>query len=133
MDTYDTKLTPAEEAAFQAWKQQYAPRDTGVDYDLRGAFKADVKPEAERGHLPDTFKKPNHPTFSDQSQYSKGDTIGGQWLEKDGKTAFVPSEHNLKQTPPDKLREYFNRVEPDVILVLPPTPSRVGLINRSIP
>src|SRR4051794_38573211 len=35
MGRYDTALSPDEERAFQAWKQQYAPRDSGEDYDLR--------------------------------------------------------------------------------------------------
>jgi hypothetical protein len=29
-------------------------------------------PSAENGHWPDTFKKPNHPTFSVESQYATG-------------------------------------------------------------
>lgn len=66
---FDTILSPAEESQFQAWKSQNAPNDSGTDYDLRGAFKAGVSP-AENGHWPDTFKKPNHPTFSVESQYA---------------------------------------------------------------
>jgi hypothetical protein len=68
--TFDTKMSPKNEEAFQAWKKKYAPRDSGADYDLRGAFKAGLKPDAN-GHWPDTFKKPNHPTFSDESRYAK--------------------------------------------------------------
>lgn len=70
--SYDTSLTPAEERQFQQWKRQYAPRDSGADYDLRGAFKAGLTPDARTGHWPDTFKKPNHPTFSNQSKYAVG-------------------------------------------------------------
>ena len=69
--TYDTYLNPTKEAQFQAWKAQYAPRDSGQDYDLRGAFKAGLKPDAATGHWPDTFKKPGHPTFSDESKYAR--------------------------------------------------------------
>lgn len=123
--TYDTALSPSEEKQFESWKQQYAPNDTGADYDLRGAFKAGVKPDGDRGHFPDTFKKPNHPTFSVESQYSKGDEIGGQWITKDGKTVFVPSPWNLKQTPADKLQEYFKRVEPDAVLQMPEPPPQL--------
>jgi hypothetical protein len=67
---YDTPLTPLEEVQFGVWKQQYAPNDSGEDYDLRGAFKAGFRPD-EGGHWPDTFKKPNHPTFSNESQYAQ--------------------------------------------------------------
>jgi hypothetical protein len=67
---FNTVLTPQEERAFVKWKRQYAPRDSGADYDLRGAFKAGFTPDPQSGHWPDTFKKPNHPTFSDQSRYA---------------------------------------------------------------
>ena len=68
--TFDTHLPTREEAKYQGWKQRYAPQDSGLDYDLRGAFKAGLQPDATTGHWPDTFKKPNHPTFSDQSKYA---------------------------------------------------------------
>lgn len=67
---FETPLTPKEESAFQKWKQRIAPNDSGADYDFRGAFKAGLKP-GEDGHWPDTYKKPNHPTFSDESIYAK--------------------------------------------------------------
>jgi len=77
---YDTKLNPQEETQFQAWKSKYAPRDSGADYDLRGAFKAGLRPDSKSGHWPDTFKKPNHPTFSDQSRYAKDrPELAGRW------------------------------------------------------
>ena len=84
LQSFDTRLTPDEEVAFQAWKQQYAPNDSGEDYDLRGAFKAGLKPSPESGHWPDTFKKPNHPTFSEESIYAPfgkpGKWSGDQFL-----------------------------------------------------
>lgn len=77
--TFDTKLTPADEQRFQAWKQQFAPHDSGQDYDLRGAFKAGLTP-GPNGHFSDRFKKPNHPTFSDQSQYARfAPEKAGRW------------------------------------------------------
>ena len=76
---YDTPLTPDEESKFQDWKAKNAPNDSGVDYDLRGAFKANMSP-AENGHWDDTFKKPNHPTFSVYSQYAKDrPDLAGTW------------------------------------------------------
>lgn len=89
---YDTRLSPDDEADFKLWKKEYAPKDSGADYDLRGAFKAGVTPDPENGHWPDTFKKPNHPTFSDQSQYAVGDNASkaGHW---EGDT-FVPPPRN---------------------------------------
>lgn len=87
LDPYVTHLSPEEEAAFQQWKAMYAPNDSGVDYDLRGAFKAGLRPDSRSGHWPDTFKKPNHPTFSDQSIYAKDrPDLAGHW---NGET-YVP-------------------------------------------
>lgn len=78
---YNTKLPPNEEAAFRAWKEQNAPKDSGQDYDWRGAFKGGAKPDAE-GHWPDTWKKPNHPTFSTDSQYAKErPDLAGTWKD----------------------------------------------------
>lgn len=68
---YNTKLTPEQETSFQTWKQKNAPNDSGADYDLRGAFQAGLSRLSPDEHLPDTYKKPNHPTFSDQSMYAK--------------------------------------------------------------
>jgi hypothetical protein len=77
---YDTKLEPGKETAFQTWKQKYAPQDSGADYDLRGAFKAGLKPDPVTKHWPDTFKKPGHPTFSVESQYAKDrPDLAGHW------------------------------------------------------
>jgi hypothetical protein len=86
--SYDTPLSAQEEAHFQVWKSKHAPRDSGSDYDLRGAFRAGLRPAAN-GHWPDTFKKPNHPTFSIESQYAKGAdrAKAGRW---DGDT-FIPA------------------------------------------
>ncbi len=88
---YDTKLSPPDEMAFQSWKARYAPKDSGADYDLRGAFKAGFKPDPQTGHWPDTFKKPNHPTFSDQSNYARdAPGLAGSW-DSDGPNAkYIP-------------------------------------------
>jgi hypothetical protein len=92
-DDYNTSLT--DEAAFQNWKAQNAPNDSGVDYDLRGAFLADMQRSPDNGHMGDRFKKPNHPTFSDQSQYAVGDQRdrAGHWIGPEGpdQTFVAPS------------------------------------------
>ena len=77
---YETSLTPEEEKNFQIWKGKNAPNDSGRDYDLRGAFKAGLQPDEKTKHWPDTFKKPGHPTFSDQSIYAKDrPDLAGHW------------------------------------------------------
>lgn len=101
---FETKLTPDEETNFQAWKTKYAPNDSGADYDLRGAFKAGLTPDAATGHWPDTFKKPNHPTFSNESQYAKDmPDKAGHW-EGD---KFIPPSTRPKD--PDWTQEKQDR------------------------
>lgn len=72
---------------FEKWKQQYAPNDSGEDYDLLAAFHAGLVPDAF-GHWPDLFKKPNHPTFSVESVHAVGKDAAkaGRW---DG-DRFIP-------------------------------------------
>lgn len=103
---YETALTPEQEQQFAAWKEKYAPKDSGADYDLRGAFKAGVVPDDKTGHWPDTFKKPNHPTFSTESVYAADrPDLAGTWV--DGK--YVPAAAD----------SVFN---PDKYLASKPTP-----------
>lgn len=129
---YNTKLSPEDEKKFEAWAKANGRLGDVADYDLRGAWKANAK-EADNGHLPDTFKKPNHPTFSDESQYSNPTNgVGGKWQQDtDGKWAFYPSEANLKNMTPDELRAYFQKEEPDAKLVMPLSPIQSRLLMKS--
>lgn len=112
--SFNTKLDPKDEANFQEWA---GPKIKDVyDYDLRGAWKSGAA-ASESGHLPDTFKKPNHPTFSKESQYNTPETPGGEWIDKgDGKFAFKPTSYNLDTYGKDALSEYFRGNEPDATL-----------------
>jgi hypothetical protein len=91
---FDTKLSNDDEASFQDWKTKTLPGGKDSydphapdDYDYRGAWKAGVTPDAS-GHWPDTFKKPNHQTFSDESIYANArPDLAGHWQ---GET-FVPN------------------------------------------
>lgn len=92
-DDYNTTLSPEDETRFQTWKTQNAPQDSGFDYDLRGAYRANMQRDSESGHMGDRFKKPNHPTFSDQSQYAVGDQTdrAGFWVGPEGPDqTFIP-------------------------------------------
>jgi hypothetical protein len=78
---FETPLSGLEEAQYRRWKASYAPEDSGEDYDYRGAFKAGAGPDYLTGHWPDTFKKPNHPTFSNQSVYAPpAPERAGSWV-----------------------------------------------------
>ena len=89
----------------------------GDDYDFTAAKAAGVKPDA-RGHWPDTFKKPNHITFSDESKFDDGGA--GHWEHLGGKRwSFTPGPTNLKYHSMDEMRAYFKKYEPDSVLLEP--------------
>jgi len=127
-DQYNTKLSPQQEQQFQAWlKQRSAAEGRDVskdlfDYDLRGAWLHDAK-AAANGHLPDTWKKPNEPTFSTQSIYSGKDGYrGGTWKqEKNGKWTYTPSETNIKMLGRRGLQQTFSREQQGSTLIMPAT------------
>ena len=130
-DRFNTTLTPTEETAFQAWAKSLGKQGSSYDYDLRGAYKAGAG-QAANGHFPDTFKKPNHPTFSDQSQYSTPDTPGGAWAKQpDGSWTFTPSAKMLALHDPSDLQAYFSRVEPTNKLILP-KPTVLDAVNSAL-
>lgn len=106
---YNTKLTPEEEIIFQReWVDKLGDL---YDYDARGAWKAyrDGRIDFdERCHLTDEFKKPNHPTFSDESIYHGIDGhIGGKWFDNGNGLAafFAPLNHLYDR---NDLYRYFN-------------------------
>ena len=116
---YDTKLSPADEEKFLRWAQGVGRVGDTADYDLRGAWQSGAQ-EAANGHLPDTYKKPNHPTFSNESRYSSPERAGGEWVESPtGGWGFWASPLNMDNLGAAGLSDYFSRVEPDATLVLP--------------
>lgn len=113
-------------AAYQAWRAKLPPNlQNTSDYDLQGAYQGGAT-AAANGHLTDQWKKPNHITFSDQSQYSSPQMQGGNWSE-DGKDGgvFWASKHNMDNVGPNALTNYFQKYEPNWPVVLP--------INYSLP
>lgn len=125
--TGDTVLTPEQEAEFfLQWKPQHAPRDSGYDYDHRGAYLADkagtLPPMDDRGHGTDTFKKPWHPTYSTGSGVPPLDGMTpGTWGQTaEGQPYFEAGSQNLQFQSPEELQRYFAEVEPGVALRLPP-------------
>lgn len=87
-DAEQNQYGPGIPIGYKEWKEKYAPNDSGQDYDLQGAYEAGVVPDA-RGHMPDTWKLPNHPTFSDESMYAKDNPdLAGHWY---GETFTPPA------------------------------------------
>jgi len=122
---YNTVLSPLEEMEFLDWakNQQRNVKGDLYDYDMRGAYKAGATAEGN-GHFPDTYKKPNHPTFSDESIYhGKDGYYGGKWSTENGRDVFDAGPANMIFMGPKQLEEYFKTVEPKGLLRLPPAGS----------
>lgn len=120
---FNTLLGPDQEQAFQKWKSKYAPNDSGGDYDLRGAFKEGMTPDPQNGHWSDKYKKPNHPTFSNESQYAPYGTPGHWEGEK-----FIPAD-----TPIDKRSALNGGSSQDIGGVLGlPKPYAPGKFNQDL-
>lgn len=83
-------------------------------YDYEGFFMEDPErawrmlngdPEV---HFTDKYKKPNHPTFSDESIYSTPETPGGHWHENYGNSrrwVYEPSGYTKKNI--EETRRYL--------------------------
>ena len=106
---YNTELTKEEQKDFDKWAEEESKkqgRDVLMDkgaYDVQGFWKSgDWKNRDADNHGTDTWKKPNHPTFSNQSKYNgAGGWYGGNWTEDAG---YQPSKQTLNNYGPD----YYN-------------------------
>ena len=112
---YTTKLNPREEFEFRQWYKKLAEKkrlNPDYDakehyYDYRGFWKNEdrdaILNNDPNAHFTDKYKKPGHPTFSNESIYSKGNTIGGNWIQdKNGNWLFNHSEYT---------KQYKNRTK----------------------
>jgi hypothetical protein len=126
-DRYNTALTPKEERDYQAWGKEQEkitgknPAKDTYDYDMRGAWKAGAV-QSDNQHWPDQWKKPNEPTFSNQSIYHGVDGYkGGEWVTgADGQyIGFKPSETNVSLNPLEDLMRHFQTEQRGIQLILP--------------
>lgn len=113
---YNTQLTPLQYAQYM---HDMGRKSTDTqDYDMRGAWLNGARANGN-GHFTDQFKKPNHPTFSDQSQYSTPQHPGGYWTDN----TFVPSANMYADR--DRMQaliEYLKGpAEQGQYLMVPPT------------
>jgi hypothetical protein len=126
--TFDTKLDAENEKRFNFWLSDQSTirkRDLSKDledYDLRGYwFNGGYQDRTGKGHMPDTYKKPNHPTFSNESIYNGVDlgngqiAQGGKWGEGD---SFEVGPTNMQFYTPEQLKSYFQKVEPKSKLII---------------
>lgn len=129
---YNTPIPASKQADFNKWVQDQTtktgrnPLGDRYDYDVNGYWLSGGGTDS-RGHGTDQFKKPNHPTFSNESQYhGLNGYVGGKWVQVNGKSSYLPSQTNLQFRSQPQLQQYFNKTEPDVTLLPPvpvPTPS----------
>jgi hypothetical protein len=99
-----TQLSPLEQILFQKWIADNNIQDLDnpdSHYDYRGFFKQTrgaPHPPGSEQHFPDTFKQHGHPTFSIESQYSKGSFDGGMWVGDNYLPQMSPAiSHNRKK------------------------------------
>lgn len=124
-DQYNTTLPLDQQFNFTSKYME----STKYDYDMQGFHAANPDSNIASGnqnvgileHFPDTYKKPNHPTFSTQSMYHGVDGHeGGSWeLLDDNSFAFTPGASNLKHHSAQRLIDYFKKYEPNNHLILP--------------
>lgn len=97
---YETKLSSEDENKFQLWLDKnhkegkiqkgdynhYKEKGFGYNYDFRAAFKnkasGGIDPVDKQWHWNDYGKKPNHPTFSNESVHyleAAKPGVGGRW------------------------------------------------------
>jgi hypothetical protein len=96
---FSTELTQAAVPSYEQWKNKVAKGDAGEDYDYRGAFAAG-EGRGPEGHMTDKFKKPNHPTFSNESQYAGHGKPGSRQGD-----AFVPYGGGQVKARPEKKKK----------------------------
>ena len=119
---YNTPLSSDEQALYQQWIQNLAQQrgwdvnHASDDYDMQGYWKKNngAQTQYANGHFTDEFKKPNHMTFSDQSQYSGDRYKGGTWSPAaNGQWQFTPSATNYAMHSYGDLKRYWNMAEPN--------------------
>ena len=112
-DQYNTPLRPGQQRRFDKWTAKESERqgrdilmDKGA-YDIQGFWKSgDYKHMDKDNHGSDTWKKPNHPTFSTGSKYVSEMNPGGLWLE-DG--SYYPSYQTSQLYGPEYYQWLFGR------------------------
>lgn len=105
-DKYNTPIPPGKQKEWEQFAKKYPQKaNDKYDYDVQGAWLAGAI--NTQGHSPDTYKKPNHPTFSNESIYSgKNGNYGGNWTND----AFQPTKYQYNTYGKDFYSQYTNRV-----------------------
>jgi hypothetical protein len=125
-DAFNTPLPSDKVGEYKKWISSEKARHSlgwdaeGTSYDLQGFWLKTGGKAAENGHFPDTWKKPNHPTFSNESIYHGREFQGGSWgKDESGKDTFTPGAANMQHMNEEEMNHYFNTFEKNVILNKP--------------
>lgn len=92
---------------FNEWKSQMQSKYPDIEMDnikagydyvryFNDNYDDAIRQLSELRHFPDTYKLPNHKTFSNESIYSRSPNIGGSWIND---STFSPSIINRQQYP----------------------------------
>lgn len=116
LEKYNTDLDSSQMKKYTEWimsESKKEGRDIRYDrgtYDTQGYWLNHINSGEDvrdgDGHAPDVYKKPNHPTFSDESQYASEEFPGGKWGE-DG--AYFPAEHTKRLYDQEYYAKMFGR------------------------
>jgi hypothetical protein len=128
--SFNSKMNEQEGSDFKMWLMDEF-KDTGkdwkkdmADYDVQGFFKAGET--LRGGHGTDKYKKPSHPTFSNESIYSGspspngGQYIGGQWGREGDRDTYTPHQSQFDNGTHNEelMRKYFGEEEEGNKLIL---------------
>jgi hypothetical protein len=104
--SYNPNLA-AKDKAFQEWYlsntlegKNKVPYSEKLDYDYYSLFRNGATGSV-KDHFPDTYKRPTHPTFSDESIYSVPGNTGGHWQGD----RFIPK----RQEGGNVYQQFYNR------------------------
>jgi hypothetical protein len=98
-DGETTRLPPGRDRDFAQWLGRNRVSDLDnpdSHYDYRGAYLAGEGRGAGSGHFTDRFKQHGHPSFSIESQYSRGANDGGTWEGERYSPAVRPTMPDLE-------------------------------------
>ena len=139
---WKSKFTPEMEKEFQNWYAERA-KNMGLNpnpdhpkhfYDTRGAWLAGERSTTD--HLPDKYKLPGHPTFSDQSTYYRpgmkaGKWEGGKYIPIEAKpqalSSFAPTKEQTPEKTPEEAGSTIPLIPKQEGGVVSPTPSLQSL------
>lgn len=96
------KLNKTQQKKYNDWRNRLPkPLQYEGDYDLKGLWMSNPNVEPSPNmHFPDTYKLPNHKTFSNESIYfnDKTKNNAGYWEETDSSFNYIPYNPLVKDT-----------------------------------